>query len=200
MEADIIFCILEQLSFFDIVRYALVNKQINNISKNELLWKKMSEKDYQDKIDDDYKKNYGSHYRLCTFLHHYGRLNSIKSITYLDMSCEFIKSIPPEISLLTNLSDFNVYDNELRSVPSEICLLTGLEKLFLHNNRLNTLPIELSRLTNLVRLDLDYNDLESIPSELSSLTKLHTLYIDESQIQLIPECVKRLSQLTVLMG
>jgi hypothetical protein len=182
MEADIIFCILERLSFFDIVRYGLVNKQINYISKNELIWKRMSEEDYLDKIDDVYKKSYESHYRLYKFLSCYSE-RAIGKV--LDLSCSNMNSIPSEISLMTNLRHLYLYGNNLRSIPPEIGLLTNLKELCLHRNSLESLPIEISKLTNLVRLDIDNNKIVSIPFELSVFTKLQELYVNRSQRKLV---------------
>lgn len=175
MEADIIFCIFEHLTYFDIVRYVQVNKQINNISKNKLIWKKLSDRDCPDKIDSEYIKDYRGHYKLFEFLRYRNRGKTTTKSRSLALSFTCIKTL-----------------------PSEICLLTSLEKLYLHNNKLSSLPTELSRLTNLNRLDLDYNDLESIPSNLSLLTNLRTLYVDKFQVHLIPECVKSLPHLTIL--
>jgi Leucine-rich repeat (LRR) protein len=178
MEADIIFCIFGHLTFFDIIRYALVNKQINNISKNELLWKRMSERDYPGIIDSEYVKNYRGYYKLFKFL------RSTHKFNYATTKTKFL----------------TISGIDIKSLPREICLLTNLQELYLHNNNLSVLPTELSRLTNLVRLDLDYNELESIPNELSSLTNLHTLFVSGSQVRLIPECVKKLPQLKVLIN
>jgi Leucine-rich repeat (LRR) protein len=162
MDSDIIFCILEHLAFLDIIRCTSVNKQFNHVSNNELLWKKMSEEDYLNKIDDDYEKSYRSHYRLYKFFERCGE-HATNGGQKLNLSWK-----------------------NLKSIPSEICLLTNLRELYLHVNRLKVLPVELSRLTNLTQLDLDSNNLEFIPVEFNSLTKLETLYVDRTQFRLVP--------------
>jgi hypothetical protein len=172
MDSDIIFCILEQLTFFDIITCTLVNKQFNHISKNELLWKKMSERDYPDEIDSKYEQNYRGHYRLCKFLdcrklNWQLMIDSTKDRKCLDISCMGLKSI-----------------------PSEIGLMTDMKRLCLHRNKLRSLPVELSQLTNLVRLDIDNNKLDSLPSDLSVLTNLQILYIDPSQREIIPSSLE----------
>jgi hypothetical protein len=43
MNTDIIFCILNCLETYDILKCGSVNKQFNKISKNELIWKRLFE-------------------------------------------------------------------------------------------------------------------------------------------------------------
>jgi Leucine-rich repeat (LRR) protein len=166
MDSDIIFCILSHLPLFHILKCTTINKQFNKVSNNVLLWKNLSERDYPNEIDDDYKGDYMSHYKLHNFVKFNARGYVTKNSRYLDLSIMDIESVPPEI-----------------------CLLTNLEELYLHENELKSIPIEITRLTNLKRLDLDYNNLESIPTELSSLTKLRTLFVDPTQIHLVPPCL-----------
>jgi leucine-rich repeat protein SHOC2 len=166
MDSDMIFCILSHLPLFHILKCTSINKQFNHVSNNILLWKNLSDRDYPNKIDDDYKKDYMGHYKLYNFLELNTREYITKNSRYLDVSGRDIELIPPEI-----------------------CLLSNLEELYLHENELKSIPIEISRLTNLVRLDLDHNNLESIPMELGLLTKLRTLYVDKKQVHLVPLCL-----------
>jgi hypothetical protein len=213
MNADIIFCIFGHLSFCDIMRCGLVSKQFNHVSKNGLLWKKMSEKDYPTEIDSDYAINYIGYYKLYNFLRRRGRHDHKVHDDDLDLSMQNLKSIPPELCLMTNLKELMLRDNELvslpvelsrltkltslrmscnklESIPSELCSLPNLRELYLHKNKLRSLPVEMGQLTTLIRLDLEYNKLESMPSELSLLTKLQMLCVDKRQLQFVPPSLK----------
>jgi hypothetical protein len=213
MNADTIFCIFEYLSFFDIMKCTTINKQFNHVSKNGLLWKKMSERDYSEKIDSNYAKNYIGHYKLYNFLRRHRQHHEIRNDNGLNLSREKLKSIPSEICLMTslkrlylrenklrslpvelgrmtNLISLELQNNKLESIPSEICSLPNLVDMYLHKNELKSLPIEIGQLTKLIRLDLEYNKLESIPSGLGLLTNLRILCVDEVQLQLIPTSLK----------
>jgi hypothetical protein len=221
MNADIIFCILGHLSFCDIMRCCLVSKQFNHVSKNGLLWKKMSEKDYPTEIDSDYARNYMGYYKLYNFLRRRGRRYDHKvHDDDLDLSMQNLKSIPPELCLmadlkelvlrdnelvslpvelgrLTNLTSLKMSCNKLESIPSELCSLPKLRELYLHKNNLRSLPVELGQLTTLIRLDLEYNKLESMPLGLSLLTNLKMLCVDERQLQFVPPSLKNAMQFMV---
>jgi hypothetical protein len=185
MDSDIIFCIFEHLTFLDIIRCTLVNKQFSHVSKNELLWKRMSEKDYPDEIDGEYEKNYGSYYRLCWFL------DCQKDIP-VDHKCNSLGMHPRTISE----NYWNLCDMNLKLIPPEIGLMTNLVMLYLHRNQLKSIPVEISKLTKLTRLDIDNNNYDSIPSELSVLTNLQVLYIDPSQRKMVPPSLEYATHVT----
>jgi hypothetical protein len=204
MDPDIIFCIFEHLTFLDIIRCTLVNKQFSRVSKNELLWKRMSEKDYPDEIDGEYEKNYGGYYRLCWFLdcqkdipvedkcNSLGMHPRMTSENYWNLCDMNLKLIPPE----TSENYWNLCDMNLKLIPPEIGLMTNLVMLYLHRNQLKSIPIEISRLTKLTRLDIDNNNYDSIPSELSALTNLQVLYIDPSQRKMVPPSLEYATHVT----
>lgn len=195
MDPDIIYCILTHLSFYNIVNCSLINKQFNHASKNELLWKKLTENDYPvlpfpvlqnpvcehefvprpylhcadylNKIDG-YCKNYASYYKFNKFLECKSRPTFQGGV--LDLSWK-----------------------KLQTIPSEIGLLTDLKELYLHRNQLKSLPMELSKLTNLRRLDVDNNELETIPIELTLLTNLQCLFACRNHLDLIPQSLQRIT-------
>ena len=58
----------------------------------------------------------------------------------LDLSYNELKSLPPEISQLTNLTSLDLSYNQLSVLPPEIENLLRLETLDLENNKLAQLP------------------------------------------------------------
>jgi len=113
----------------------------------------------------------------------------------LDLFGQGIKSLPPRIGQLTNLTVLYLYDNQLTSVPKELGQLTNLTELYLHNNQLTSVPKELGQLANLRELYLHENQLTRVPKELGQLTSLKTLYLYDNELTSVP---KELGQLTNL--
>ncbi|MBL7188608.1 MAG: leucine-rich repeat domain-containing protein [Phycisphaerae bacterium] len=116
--------------------------------------------------------------------------------TSLDLSCEGLTSLPPEIGRLTNLTELFLDNNQLTSVPAELGQLTHLTQLWLSGNQLTSVPVELGLLTDLRELYLDNNKLTSIPPELGQLTNLVHLFLDNNQLTSVP---KELGWLTALV-
>ncbi|MEN8446182.1 MAG: COR domain-containing protein, partial [Cyanobacteria bacterium J06555_13] len=77
-----------------------------------------------------------------------------------------LRSLPAEISQLTNLRTLVLTSPQLRSLPAEIGQLTNLQSLDLRYTQLSSLPVEISQLTNLKSLDLRYTQLKSLPAEI----------------------------------
>ncbi|KAF2616874.1 hypothetical protein F2Q68_00042807, partial [Brassica cretica] len=82
-------------------------------------------------------------------------IGCLKSLEYLDLSFNKIKSLPNEISHLTSLMFLKVAHNRLIELPSVLALLQNLESLDVSNNRLTTLdPLDLSFMPRLQILNL----------------------------------------------
>jgi Leucine rich repeat len=89
--------------------------------------------------------------------------------------------IPPEIGLLTGLSEIDMFNNDVIGVlPSEIKKLTSLAELVLHGNFLSgSVPAWLSEIPSLETIDLARNSLKgSLPSTFGKLTALKTLNLE----------------------
>jgi len=94
-------------------------------------------------------------------------------------------SLPPEISLLTNLITIDASDNQFRGgLPSEIGLLTSVVSLKLQNNTFKgSLPSEIGVLTGLTTLEVFDNAISGcLPSEIGSLSELKELHVQRSSI------------------
>lgn len=88
-------------------------------------------------------------------------LAAFPKATILDLSCNNITSLPPEICNLTHLVKVDLSKNQLRSLPEDLGRLGNLQHLDLYNNKLTVLPVSFSELKNLKWLDLKDNPLES---------------------------------------
>jgi len=71
-------------------------------------------------------------------------------------------TIPPEISNLSNLQMFSIYDNKITSLDPQIGSLSNLIILLANNNRLTDLPPEIGYLSNLQGLFVGGNHITDI--------------------------------------
>ncbi len=107
-------------------------------------------------------------------------------------------AIPAEVGNLANLTDLDLYGNQLSSIPTEVGNLANLTSLHLDSNQLSSIPAEVGNLTNLTSLDLSWNQLSSIPAEVGNLTNLTFLSLNSNQLSSIPAEVGSLTNLTSL--
>ncbi|XP_062330937.1 leucine-rich repeat-containing protein 59 [Osmerus eperlanus] len=87
-------------------------------------------------------------------------LAAFPKATVLDLSCNNITSLPPEICNLTHLVKIDLSKNQLSSLPEDLGHLSNLQHLDLYDNKLSILPVSFSELRNLKWLDLKDNPLE----------------------------------------
>jgi hypothetical protein len=73
MNADIIFCVLDKLEPHDVIKCSTINKEFYAISKNELIWKRLFDKEF---IGSGITRSYYINYRL--------RHKTKKVIAYMD--------------------------------------------------------------------------------------------------------------------
>jgi len=111
-------------------------------------------------------------------------------------------SIPPTISLLTNLMRFDIETNSFTgSIPSEMGLLTSLIIADMSGNNLTqALPTEFGVLANLRELSVASNLLTgAIPTEFGSMTAMEKLSVENNALNsTIPAHLSRLTELNVL--
>jgi len=95
-------------------------------------------------------------------------------------------SLPPEIGLLTSLTELDVSDNFLsHSLPTELGLLTQLTSLQLENNTLTgSVPTEIGYMTSLERMYVfDNPSLQGdLPTQLGLLTQLREWHMHRTDI------------------
>ena len=68
---------------------------------------------------------------------------ALEEASELDLSGLGLRSLPPQVWNLTNLTFLNLEHNELTALPSEIGYLTNLTGLVLADNQLIGLPPEI---------------------------------------------------------
>ena len=108
-----------------------------------------------------------------------------------------LRTLPPDITNLTNLQILSLSNNQLTVLPPELGQLTALQSLSLFDNQLTVLPPELTQLTALQSLDLGFNQLTALPPELTQLTALQSLNLFNNQLTVLPP---ELTQLTALQS
>ncbi|KAM3728033.1 Leucine-rich repeat and calponin [Dirofilaria immitis] len=94
------------------------------------------------------------------------------SLRELDASCNKLKSLPADITLLKLLRVLNVRDNQLTHLPSEFSRLE-LRVLDISQNKLSELPLDLRYMCTLIDFRIDVNPLISPPSKLCSKGREH---------------------------
>ncbi|KAH1092126.1 hypothetical protein J1N35_019383 [Gossypium stocksii] len=126
-------------------------------------------------------------------------LGNLTQLAVLDLSYNYLQSIPEDIGRLTNLVALNLSSNRfIGAIPSSVSNLTNLASLFLQSNQLDgSIPEDIGRLTNLIALNLSSNRfIGAIPSSVSNLTNLASLFLQSNQLDgSIPEDIGRLTNL-----
>lgn len=105
-------------------------------------------------------------------------LASFKKLVHLNLSSNYLKSLPGDITELTSLEYLNVSSNLLESLPEDLAKLTSLEYLNLKTNPLESLPEDITKLTSLKYLDLRSTNIETLPNEIYKLKNLLVLKIE----------------------
>ena len=96
------------------------------------------------------------------------------TLTFLDISYNDIKVLPPSIGALTMLKTLYICGNQIATLPPEFANLQALTNFHCANNQFSQFPQVLLQLTQLKKLYISSNHLETLPP-LSVLESLHTL-------------------------
>ncbi len=111
----------------------------------------------------------------------------------LNLSGNFVISLPECISQLTNLKTLMAHYTELKSLPESIGQLKALQVLDLTGNDLSALPESIGQLTNLVQLELSNNQLTSLPEWLDQLSNLKFLIVRNNPLRSLPSSLLNLN-------
>ena len=84
----------------------------------------------------------------------------------LNLSCMKLRSLPPEIGMLTKLHILHLWHNRLTGLPLQIGRCAQLQELYLSDNQLASLPESLQHLAHLRRLYLHGNPKLHLPDTL----------------------------------
>lgn len=141
------------------------------------------------------------------------------SLEILDLSNNFLSSLPEDISRLTNLKIAFFSNNRFTAIPSfkgcehlymvgfksnqietfeEEVLPESISWLILTDNRLTTLPRSIGRLRKLQKCALAGNRLETLPDEMAHCRNLELLRLSANNLETIPAWLWNLPKLSWL--
>ncbi|XP_063979101.1 leucine-rich repeat protein lrrA-like [Diachasmimorpha longicaudata] len=112
------------------------------------------------------------------------------NLRVLNLSDNFLSTLPSVVSLLVHLEDLNMSKNRLMTIPDVILSLRSLKKLSLVENSLNELP-GLHALEHLEQLNVSKNCLSSLPDSLGSLTQLKHVDLSFNHFRTLPTCFQQ---------
>ena len=121
---------------------------------------------------------------------------ALEGASELDLAGLGLRSLPPQVWNVTNLTSLHLEYNELSSLPSEIGNLTSLTNLYLGHNQLTELPPEIGNLTSLRDLDLSNNQLTELPPQIGDLVGLEWLSVRNNRLTAIPQSMVKLEKLS----
>ena len=134
------------------------------------------------------------------------RIKLLTNLERLEFTCNYIDSIPAEISELENLEMVTILDVDNIGAPSNNCKL-NFPNTFIKLSRVKNLaflyipfvkfnlPIEVKYLTNLKTLSLVYNNLNFLPNEISQMKGLKFLDIRFNKLNDLPNSISQLDSL-----
>ena len=121
---------------------------------------------------------------------------ALEEASELDLAGLGLRSLPPQVWNVTNLTSLHLEYNELSSLPSEIGNLTSLTNLYLGHNQLTELPPEIGNLTSLRDLDLSNNQLTELPPQIVDIVGLEWLSVRNNRLTAIPQSMVKLEKLS----
>ncbi|CAI9569937.1 unnamed protein product [Staurois parvus] len=94
------------------------------------------------------------------------------NLRQLDISCNEIQSLPPQMGSMESLRELNVRRNQLTSLPEELSELP-LIRLDISCNRISHIPVCYRHLRHLQTIILDNNPLQYPPAQICLKGKVH---------------------------
>lgn len=128
-------------------------------------------------------------------------LESLTSLTDVDLSCNQLPKVPDALYTLTNLKRLNLSSNLIVELSLALEVWQELEVLQLSDNELTSLPASLCKLSSLKRLYVNYNklDFDGIPSGIGKLSALEVFSACGNVLEMIPEGLCRCGSLKKLL-
>ncbi|KAJ3241026.1 hypothetical protein HDU81_002196 [Chytriomyces hyalinus] len=118
------------------------------------------------------------------------------SIVELELCCNSIDLLPPEIGHLKNLTRIILSKNNLETLPTTIGACTKLKEVACAANKITHLPRTLGALKRLCTLNMSDNmTLQTLPQELGSCVALQDLDLTRTGIEWLPVELFRLKGL-----
>jgi Leucine-rich repeat (LRR) protein len=121
----------------------------------------------------------------------------LENMIQLEICNNNIEEIPSQIKYLTKLFVIMACDNNIKEIPKEIFNLNSLCMLTFTNNKISVIPDEIEKLS-LMFLRISNNPLETIPQSLYRKKRLNSLYLHNTKLHTISEDICQLKNLTTL--
>ncbi len=113
-------------------------------------------------------------------------LGSTRELTELELYWDELKVFPESICTLLKLESLKVIKNYLESIPAGIGTLNHLKVLNLGENKIKGLPVEISNLHQLRLLNLRWNEIEHLPPNITHLNCLESLNLYNNHLSSLP--------------
>ncbi|RVX22833.1 LRR repeats and ubiquitin-like domain-containing protein [Vitis vinifera] len=97
---------------------------------------------------------------------------SLKSLTVLSLSQNYLTMLPSALGALTSLRQLHIASNKLTKSPIQIGLMTQLEVLKANNNRISTISTQIGDCNSLIEVEVSSNLLSELPETFSNLQNL----------------------------
>lgn len=122
-----------------------------------------------------------------------------KHLKSLNLTRNYIPSLPPQIVHFRALETLVLDDNEVAALPTQLLDLSTLKTLSVARNKLTSLPEPISRLALLERLDISGNHLSALPSDFTKLSgTLRHFAFSAAALTKVPDEVLLLKALVTL--
>ncbi len=119
------------------------------------------------------------------------------SLHTLDLSCNQIHTLPPEIARLQALTYLDVRSNRLTAVPLQLGGLTRLAHLFLQRNRITSLPSLVLESCPFETLQLDGNPISPALERIYRHWTATSLDLTASGVQALPQEICAMPKVSV---
>jgi len=120
------------------------------------------------------------------------------TLTELDISYNYINSIPAQLVKCESLKDLLVEGNPDITFPNNFALFKRLTTLSLSRNRLSSLPDIVCTLPALEHMDLSFNQLITLTPKIGGMTTLGTLLLGSNKLKTLPSEIGKCTNLKYL--
>lgn len=135
----------------------------------------------------------------CEIRHLSNKIVRLKLLVKLDVSKNYLQSLPPSLAQLKDLEEFDCSENEITSFPSQLLKLRDLKSLVVSYNKLTSLPGPIASLSSLTKLHISYNSIPKLPDDFASLAPtLQEFAYGGNAIAELPDSLWELVNLTDL--
>jgi len=116
---------------------------------------------------------------------------------HIVIDCNKLTTIPPIISIFTNITFVSLSGNRFREIPEALKELKHLNEIDFRSNFLKDVPEWLNTMNELQRVFLDDNEFTTISTNLTSCKHIHQLILNRNSITDIPAHISEMKQLSL---